>query len=467
MEYKKNQKYTVEIVDISQEGLGVGKLTDGYTVFVKDAIPGDECQIILTKVKKNYGFGRLEDIIRPSDFRVEPRCAFHKSCGGCQIQAMNYKEQLKLKENKVKNDLIRIGGFDQRFIDGITSPILGMDQPFFYRNKALFPIGKDKSGRIIAGFYAGRTHSIIANTDCALGVDENKQILEIIIDFLESHNISVYDETSGNGLVRHVLIRKGFNSGEIMVCIVINGKSLPHSGKLVDLLNRVPGMKSISLSVNTRNTNAVMGEEIKLLSGTPTIKDSIGGIWFDISPLSFFQVNPKQTEVLYGKALEYAGLSGNENVWDLYCGIGTISLFLAQKAKKVYGVEIVEAAINDARANAKYNGMDNAEFFVGKAEEVITQFYESKDSDMVHPDVIVVDPPRKGCDEICIQTMQKMEPEKIVYVSCDPATLARDLQLLTKSGVYELKRVQPVDMFPQTVHVETVVLLSGKKSTDM
>ena len=339
-------------------------------------------------------------------------------------------------------------------------PIMGMKEPWRYRNKAQFPFGLDKNGNIVAGFYAGRTHDIIECEDCLLGVEENKDILGIIKGFMRVHGIRPYDETTHKGLVRHALIRKGFQSGEIMVCLVINGKDIPAKEQLVEELCQVKGMTSISYSINQEKTNVIMGKEIVNLYGPGYITDNIGNVTYQISPLSFYQVNPVQTEKLYGTALEYAGLTGNETVWDLYCGIGTISLFLAQNAKKVYGVEIVPQAIEDARRNAALNNITNAEFFTGKAEEVLPEQYEKN---KVYADVIVVDPPRKGCDQVCLDTILKMAPKRVVYVSCDSSTLARDLRYLADGG-YEVEKVRCCDMFGQSCHVETVVLLSHKKA---
>ena len=441
---------------------------------------GDVVEARLVKVKKNYAYARLEKVLTSSPLRVKPVCPYHKQCGGCQIQAMSYEAQLQFKENKVKNNLVRIGGFDQIFIESVMESVVGMEQPWHYRNKAQFPVGTDKDGRIITGFYAGRTHSIIANTDCALGVEENEPILQKVLAYMQNEKVSAYDETTGQGLVRHILIRKGFTSGEIMVCLVINGKSLPKEDRLVSTLREIPGMTSIWLNYNTKNTNVIMGTEGRVLWGQNTITDVIHrrsieeinsgkdclrydskenapqGITFAISPLSFYQVNPIQTEKLYSLALEYAGLTGEETVWDLYCGIGTISLFMAQCAKEVHGVEIVPQAIEDARKNAECNHIENATFYVGKAEEVLPRLYEEEH---IFADVICVDPPRKGCDEACLNTIIKMAPKRIVYVSCDSATLARDLKYLCENG-YEIRKVRAVDQFGQTVHTETVCLLS-------
>ncbi len=527
MEYKKNDYVTVTIEDIGSDGEGIGKV-DGFALFVKDAVIGDTVEAKIMKAKKHYAYARLEKVVEPSPFRVEPKCAYHRQCGGCQIQSLSYEKQLEFKQQKIRNNLIRIGGFAPEYVDERMEPIVGMDNPYNYRNKAQYPVGTDKDGNIITGFYAGRTHSIIANTNCHLGVPGNERILEIILEHMRTNHISAYDETTGQGLVRHILIRTGFTSGEIMVCLVINKKMthasgkniskstsinegnasakatvqplftgihgdsanqnnefLPNQGELLAKLAAVERMTSVSVSINTEKTNVIMGKEIHTLWGSPTITDTIHvrdmqkegypftghTLSFKISPLSFYQVNPVQTEKLYSLALEYAGLTGQETVWDLYCGIGTISLFLADKAKQVYGVEIIPQAIQDAKENALRNNITNAEFFVGKAEEVLPKFYEEMNctvgtsakaseisADMLHPDVIVVDPPRKGCDEVCLATMLQMHPERIVYVSCDSATLARDLRILCDGG-YEVKKIRGVDQFAQTVHVESVILM--------
>ena len=462
---QKNDTAVVEITDIGVNGEGIGKV-DGYTLFIKDAVIGDTVEAKVMKAKKNYGYARLMKVLEASPDRVTPRCAFARKCGGCQIQEMSYERQLAFKAQKVRGSLERIGGFSPELLDRVMEPALGMDEPFGYRNKAQFPFGTDKEGNPVTGFYAGRTHDIIANTECALGVPVNREILEIILDFMKKNKIPSYDEKNGKGLIRHALIRYGFTTREIMVCLVLNGRELPHAEELVSELAKIPGMTSITISPNMRQTNVIMGDSFEVLWGSGYITDYIGGVKYRISPLSFYQVNPVQTENLYSLALEYADLKGNETVWDLYCGIGTISLFLAQKAEKVYGVEIIPQAIDDARENAKINGIENVEFFVGKAEEVLPSWYQehaasgtASGSSGARADVVVVDPPRKGCDAALLDTIVEMAPERIVYVSCDPATLARDLKVLCEKG-YELVRGRAVDMFPETVHVETVVLLS-------
>lgn len=464
---KKNDVFTVTIEDMGEDGAGIGK-TDGYTWFIKDALIGDVIQASVMKMKKNYGFARLVKILEPAPGRVEARCPVARACGGCQLQELDYREQLRFKERKVYNHLKRIGGMDRLFLPEdrekaagvpnavVMEPIIGMEDPWRYRNKAQYPVGLGKDGQPAAGFYAGRTHSLIPapGLDCLLGCQENKELLKIILDFMKEYKIPPYDEAAHQGLVRHVLLRKGFSSGGLMVCLVINGEELPHGGELAERL-RAAGVSSVSYSVNMERTNVIMGTRIVNLYGPGYITDTIGDIEYRISPLSFYQVNPVQTEKLYGTALEFADLSGGETVWDLYCGIGTISSFLAKKAGKVYGVEIIPQAIEDARENARRNGIENVEFFVGKAEEVLPEQYERNH---VRADAIVVDPPRKGCDPVCLETILKMAPERVVYVSCDSATLARDVKFLEENG-YRATRVRPVDMFPMGGHCECVVKL--------
>ena len=511
---QKNETVIVKIEDIGVNGEGIGKV-DGYTLFIKDTVIGDLAEVKVVKVKKNYGYARLMKVIVPSEYRTSPKCAFARKCGGCQIQEMSYEKQLEFKQNKVKGNLERIGGFSADYLEQTMEPIIGMEEPFYYRNKAQFPFGSDKKGNPVTGFYAGRTHDIIANTDCALGVPVNQEILELVLEFMKKYHISSYDEATGKGLIRHVLIRFGFATKEIMVCFVVNqdnvciGKQnkkenanqtgrqkneragcrewIPHQEELIDRLRAIDGMASISISPNTKRNNVIMGDSYEVLWGKGYITDYIGEVKYQISPLSFYQVNPAQTEKLYGLALKYAGLQKqtdrkNEKdndkkadeqtgrktvVWDLYCGIGTISLFLAQQADWVYGVEIVPQAIDDAKQNAKINGIENVEFYVGKAEEVLPAYYDNymkeHPGETAHADVIVVDPPRKGCEESLLRTIVDMEPDRVVYVSCDSATLARDLKYLCGRGEYKLVKWRAVDQFPMSVHVETVVMLSHKK----
>ncbi len=450
---KKDDVIEVKIEDMGVDGEGIGK-ADGITLFIKDAVIGDVVQAKIMKMKKSYGYARLLEVLTPSPYRVEPKCPVSRPCGGCQLQALSYDKQLEFKENKVRNNLKRIGGFT----DIPMEPIAGMKEPYHYRNKAQFPIGRDKEGKLTAGFYAARTHSLIPVDECYLGAKINEPILGKILQIMEQEHIEPYDEKTHTGLVRHILIRFGFTTKEIMVCFILNGKKLPKQEKFIAALTEIPGMTSISVNRNEKDTNVIMGEKTITIWGSDYITDYIGDIKYQISPQSFYQVNPAQTKVLYEKALEYAGLTGTETVWDLYCGIGTISLFLAQKAKKVFGVEIVPQAIADAKKNAALNDITNVDFFVGKAEEVYPS-YVSEHKEEAKAEVIVVDPPRKGCEESLLSTIVSMAPERIVYVSCDSATLARDLKYLCGHG-YELKRVQAVDQFCQTGHCETVVLLS-------
>ncbi len=451
---QKNEPFEILIEDITTEGAGIGKV-DGYPLFVKDTMIGDRIRGIVVKAKKNYGYGRMTEILEPSPFRVKPRCPAARQCGGCQLQAMAYEKQLEFKEEKIRNNLARIGG-----ITGYEAePILGMEEPYFYRNKAQFPVRRKKDGGIAIGFYAGRTHSVIETEQCYINHPVNVQIVKTVRQFLERNGIMPYEEETHTGLVRHILTRVGFTTGEIMVCLILNGRKLPAAEKLVSELRAIPGMTSISLNVNTERTNVILGKEIINLYGDGFITDRIGDVKFQISPLSFYQVNPVQTRRLYEKALEYAALTGTETVWDLYCGIGTISLFLAKKARQVFGVEVVPEAVADARRNAKLNGIANVEFIAGKAEEAVPEFYrQNPQSAGARPDVVVVDPPRKGCEESLLRTIVQMAPSRMVYVSCDSATLARDLKWMCAHG-YRVEKVCGCDMFGQTVGVETVCLL--------
>jgi len=467
-EFKKDDCVTLHIEDIGTGGEGIGK-ADGFTFFVKDAIVGDVIEAKIMKLKKNYGYARLMKVLTPSKDRVEPKCPVARQCGGCQIQEMRYEAQLAFKQKMVQNNLERIGGLS----DFEMYPVIGMETPYAYRNKAQFPVGEDKDGNIVIGFYAGRTHHIVEQTDCCIGAPENGEVLRKVKAYMQKNQIRPYNEEHHSGIVRHILIRTGYHTKEIMVCLIVNAAKascLKNAEQLTESLREMDGMTSVMVNFNTEKTNVILGKKSEVLWGQPYIEDFIGDVKYQISPQSFFQVNPMQTEKLYAKALEYAGLTGNETVWDLYCGIGTISLFLAKNARKVYGVEIVPQAIEDARNNAKRNGIDNAEFFVGKAEEVVPAFYEkalkqAQDSEAgksIRPDVVVVDPPRKGCEEVLLETIVKMQPQRIVYVSCDSATLARDLKFLSANG-YTVKKVQPVDQFGHSVHIETVVLLSQLK----
>lgn len=542
----KNEIYEVTIEDIGTEGQGIGHI-DGEAVFVKDTLPGDVAVVKIIKAKKTMAYGRLMEIKVPSESRVKPLCDVARSCGGCTLQHMDYMAQLEFKWNKVRELLKRVGGIenpdelmeyvdvdgtihteigkiddghkiinDDKVVDNdremnnyknsdlakIRKFAYGLSKPYHYRNKMQFPVGLDKEGKAVLGFYAGRTHSIIPLTDCVIGHPVNKEIIKAVKEYIDKYKVSVYDEEKNTGLIRHVLTRVGFHTGELMVCLVVNGDDIPHAEELYGNIEKVVDdfnnthvaeasednlrinnntvltesetnnnlnirddkagkitFKSFMININKDKTNRILGFFSKVLRGDGFITDYIGDIRFSISPESFFQVNPAMTEKLYNKALEYAGLTGGEKVWDMYCGIGSISLFLAQKAKKVFGVEIVPQAIEDAEKNAALNGLTNAEFFTGKAEEVVPELYE-KDHDRYSADVVVVDPPRKGCDEKLLDTICSMAPKRLVYVSCDPATLARDIKYLSEKGI-KLEKAAVYDQFSHGVHVETVALLNN------
>ncbi len=497
---KKNELVTVEITDIGTGGEGIGR-ADGYTLFVKGAVCGDVVTARVLKSKKTYGYAKIERLLTPSPDRAEPVCPVAGRCGGCQLQQMSYAAQLQWKARKVRECLERIGGVS--FDAGAEFlPVLGMKEPAAYRNKAQFPVGRDRNGRIVTGFYAGHTHALIPCDRCAIQAPVNEVICKTVCSHMEKYQIAPYDEVTHTGLVRHILTRVGAVTGEVLVCLVLNGRALWEAEELAERLKAAvegfgtdwqknssgsqpqpqPGsdaygkneagigtetrtrttltLKGVCLNVNCKKTNVILGEEILPVWGDTYLTDYIGAVSYRISPLSFYQVNPEQTKVLYEKVLEFAGLTGRETVWDLYCGIGTISLFLAAGAKQVYGVEIVPQAIDDAKENALRNGIKNAEFFVGAAEDVLPAKYRESGGSM-RADVIVVDPPRKGCDEQLLQTIVEMGPERLVYVSCDPATLARDVKYLGEQG-YRVEKAQPVDMFPMTEHVETIMLLQRK-----
>ena len=446
---EKNQLVTVKIEDMTESGEGIGKV-DGYTLFLKDAVIGDVVEAKVIKAKKTYGYARVMEVKEASPCRVEPRCPVAGPCGGCQLQAMSYESQMEWKRKKVREHLIRIGGME----DPKVLPVLGMEDPWEYRNKAQFPVGRDKNGEIVAGFYAARSHRIVETERCFLGSPVNEEILGIVKRWMKENRVEPYDEESGRGLVRHVLIRESEKTGQIMVCLVINGKRVPAADRLVERLRETPGMTSISLNVNQERTNVILGKQLVPLFGPLAIEDRIGENRYRISPLAFYQVNKRQTEVLYRTALKYAGLTGEETVWDLYCGTGTIGMTMASKAGKVIGVEVVPDAIEDAKANAVRNGVKNIEFICGDSAQAVQMLRKRGE----RPTVVVVDPPRKGCGLPVLEHIVEIAPRKIVYVSCDPATLARDLKLLVKAG-YCLQTLVPVDLFPRTAHVETVALL--------
>ena len=506
MDYQKNQIIETYIEDMSDNGEGIGKI-DGYTLFVKDTVIGDRAKVRITKAKKNYGFGRLEEIIRPSRNRVEPVCCLHRKCGGCNLQSMSYEAQLAFKEKKVRESLTRIGGFDKEFIEGIMDPVIGTEHPLRYRNKAQFPVGYDNMRNAISGFYTSRTHDIVGCNECYLISKDCLEITKILTDHFNKYKIIPYDEKDGSGLVRHILIRKGFHTGEIILCLILNSgeieapsknqrsegriskkdeasgnnlnkdiikikqtnspdnvrkfvpEYLPHQAELIERVKAVKGVKSICVNLNNERTNVILGRKTVTLWGDDAIRDKLMDLEFEISAESFYQVNPEQTEKLYGLVREYAALSGKEEVWDICCGIGTITLMLAKDAVRVHGIEIVPQAIENAEKNARINKISNSEFICGAAEEILPELKNG-----IRADVIVMDPPRKGMDERALRVVADTEPEKIIYVSCDPATLARDLKFLAGCG-YIPVRIRPVDMFPQTIHVEVVSLLQKMSNT--
>ena len=448
----KNKEYVVDIVDIGQGGVGIGKY-EGFTVFVEGGLIQDKVKVRINKSKKNYAVGDIVKIIEKSRFRVERICSDDlKDCGGCQIQELDYNKQLELKTNEVKQVISRIGKLENVEIH----ETIGMKNPCRYRNKAQFPI-QNINGETAIGFYKKKSHDVIPTDMCVIQHDINDKIIKIIKTYIQAYNVSLYNETTHTGVLRHLVTKVGFTTNEVMVVLVANGTNLPNLNELASVLKEnIPGFKTLVLNINKAKTNVILGKENKVIYGNGKINDYIGDLVFEISPLSFFQVNPIQTEVLYNKALEYAELKENDTVFDIYCGIGTISLFLAQKATKVYGIEIIEDAIKDAKINAKLNKLDNVEFYVGKAEEVVPKMY----SEGKTADVVVVDPPRKGCDEKVLDTIVSMKPDRVVYVSCNPSTLARDLAYLNERG-YKCVEIQPVDMFPHTMHVEAVAKLRG------
>lgn len=446
---QKNEYIDVKFEDLTHEGNGVAKV-DGYPLFVPNCLPGEKAKIKVIKVNKGYGFGRLIELYEKSPDRVEPDCPIYRECGGCQLQHLSYPGQLKAKHKQVREVLTRIGKLE----NVLVHPVLGMDDPWRYRNKAQVPVG-EREGGLITGFYQKRSHDIIDMEACLIQQEKNDNVVRTVKQICEKYGVRAYNEQTHKGTLRHIMARYGMKTGEIMIVLITRTADIPNKNHIIqEIIQSNPDIKSIVQNINSKRTNVIFGDETKVLWGDEFIYDYIGNIKFAISARSFYQINPEQTKVLYDQALKYAGLNGKETVIDAYCGIGTISLFLAQKAKKVYGVEIVPEAIEDAKRNAEINGIENVEFAVGEAETVIPKWYEYG----VKADVLVVDPPRKGCDGTLLQTIVEMKPEKVVYVSCNPATLARDLRILEDGG-FKTVEVQPVDMFPQTMHCEAVALL--------
>ena len=447
---KKNEEILLKIHDLGTEGQGIGRY-EGYTLFVDGALPGEEVRVRVIKAGKKFGVGRLMEVIAASDDRMTPVCPIAKQCGGCTLQHFSYDGQLSYKRNNVQQLMNRVGKVE----DVAVQPTMGMADPWHYRNKVQFPV-REINGDIRIGYYAKRSHRVVETEICYIQDRRNEEIRQILLDWMKAYHVPAYNEEKHSGLIRHLVTRYAHSTGDMQVTIVINGRKLRHVDELVSNLKNCGYISAIALNINMDKTNVIMGKEMKPLFGPDYIEDTIGDVKFMISPLSFYQVNPQQTEKLYAKALEYADLKGHETVLDLYCGIGSISLFLAQKAKKVIGVEIVPEAIENAERNARMNGLTNTEFYVGKAEEVIPRLYKEEG---ITADVVVVDPPRKGCDEALLETIVNIAPEKLVYVSCDPGTLARDIRYLSEHG-FKVDKVQPVDMFPHSTHVETVLVLN-------
>ena len=453
---EKNKEYIFDIISQGYEGEGIAKIDNKYPIFIEGALKGEKVKVRIVKVNKNFAYGKLMEVLEASEERVNPPCAIYKRCGGCKLQHASYKAQLDFKWDRVKDCVSKIGKLDPT----IVKYPLGMENPWRYRNKVQLPIGLI-NGEVKIGFFAPRSHDIIDMESCLIQDEIGDKVVKLTREWIEKFNIRPYNvdgEYDEKGIVRHIMIRRGFTTNEVMIVLVTNGEKLPHKEEFVDLMvKNIPGIKSVIQNINSKKTNVILGLESKTLWGEDTISDYIGDFRFNISPLSFFQVNPIQTEVLYGKALEYANLTGNEEVFDAYCGTGTITLFLSQKAKKVYGVEIIPQAIDNAWINAKENKVENVEFFVGESEVVIPDLINKG----VKADVVVVDPPRKGCDKKLLDAITNIDAKKIVYVSCDPSTLGRDLAILEENG-YKTLEVQPVDMFPNTSHVENVAKLIKK-----
>ncbi len=453
---EKNKEYIFDIISQGYEGEGIAKIDNKYPIFIEEALKGEKVKVRIVKVNKNFAYGKLIEVLEASEERVNPPCAIYKRCGGCKLQHASYKAQLDFKWDRVKDCVSKIGKLDPT----IVKYPLGMENPWRYRNKVQLPIGLI-NGEVKIGFFAPRSHDIIDMESCLIQDEIGDKVVKLTREWIEKFNIRPYNvdgEYDEKGIVRHIMIRRGFTTNEVMIVLVTNGEKLPHKEEFVDLMvKNIPGIKSVIQNINSKKTNVILGLESKTLWGEDTISDYIGDFRFNISPLSFFQVNPIQTEVLYGKALEYANITGNEEVFDAYCGTGTITLFLSQKAKKVYGVEIIPQAIDNAWINAKENKVENVEFFVGESEVVIPDLINKG----VKADVVVVDPPRKGCDKKLLDAITNIDAKKIVYVSCDPSTLGRDLQVLEENG-YKTLEVQPVDMFPNTAHIENVALLIKK-----
>lgn len=451
---KKNEEYIVDIIDNGYEGEGIAKI-DNFTIFIPGAIKGEKVKVLIVKVTTSYAFGKILEIIEASKDRVEDvDCNTYKRCGGCNLRHMNYQKTLELKRDIVQNLVNKNLKIDLQVKDTI-----GMENPFNYRNKAQYPVGLNKEGKPIIGVFANRTHEVIETNGCMIQNKQSEKIAKYICEFADKNNISVYNEETRKGLLRHIVIKVGIKTNEIMCILVLNGKKINNEQKLIkELVSNFRNIKTIVKNVNTKDTNVILGKENITIYGEGYIYDELGDYTFKISPLSFYQINPVQTEKLYNLALEKAELTGNEILLDLYCGIGTIGIFMANKAKAVYGIEIVEDAIKDAKENCKINNISNAKYYAGDTEKLLADLIEKE---KIIPDVIVVDPPRKGLDKTTIENIKKIKPKKVIYISCNPATLVRDLTCLIEN--YEVQEIQPIDMFPFSHHIENIAVLRLKE----
>ena len=453
MNIQKNQEYTVEIIDNGYEGEGIAKI-DNFTIFIPGAIKGEKVKILIVKVLSSHAFGKILEIIDKADARQETDCLTYKRCGGCNLRHIKYEETLKMKQNAVQSLV------NKTLKNKIqVQETVGMENPFHYRNKAQYPLGINKEGEPVIGVFANRTHEVIPMEKCLIQKPQSEEIAKFILEFIKQNNISIYNEKTGKGLFRHIVIKVGIRTNQIMCVLVINGKSIPKELQLIDaLVEKIPQIKTIVKNINMKNTNVILGQENINIYGDGYIEDKLGEFTFKISPLSFYQVNPIQAEKLYNLGVEMAQISKEDTVFDLYCGIGTISLFMAKYAKKVYGIEIVKEAVDAANENAVLNGVNNAEFYAGDVEVVLDDLINNKG---ITADVVMFDPPRKGLDKKSINNILKIKPKKIVYISCNPATLIRDLSEFEES--YEIKNIIPVDMFPWTSNVECCSVLQLKQ----
>ena len=453
MEINKNQEYIVDILDNGYEGEGIAKI-DGFTIFIPNAIKGEKVKILIVKVLSSHAFGKILEILKESPYRVEPDCKTYKRCGGCNLRHIEYEETLNMKQNTVQN---LVNKSLKTKIE--VKQTWAMGNPYHYRNKLQYPVGLNKAGEPVIGVYANRTHEIIPVNNCLIQNEKANQVAKYVIDALKEYNISVYNEKTGEGLVRHIMVKIGFRTGDIMVTIVINGDKLPYAKDIAsDLQGACHDISSVILNINKKNTNVILGDKNIDILGKGYITDRLGDYLFKISPLSFYQVNPVQAEALYNIAIENAEITKDDVVFDLYCGIGTISLFASKYAYKVYGIEIVEQAIEDAKWNAEFNKVNNVEFIAGDTEKVLTDLIDNK---KIIPDVVIVDPPRRGLDNTTVKNILKIKPKKVIYISCNPATLMRDLSLM--EDIYEVKMIQPVDMFCFSSHIENIAILKLKK----